>query len=51
MDELSGELTDINDIENPTKIVPHQVKITDAGNDFLHEFGPHSVTVIRLKTR
>jgi alpha-L-arabinofuranosidase len=49
-DVLTGELEDVNDLENPQKVVPHHIDITDAGNDFTHEFGPRSVTVIRLKT-
>jgi alpha-L-arabinofuranosidase len=50
-DVLTGELTDTNDLDHPQKIIPHRVSITNAGNDFVHEFGSHSVTVIRLKTR
>ncbi|MES2459996.1 MAG: alpha-L-arabinofuranosidase C-terminal domain-containing protein [Armatimonadota bacterium] len=48
---LTGKPTDINSVENPTKIVPQAVTITNVGKNFTHSFAPHSVTVVRLKTR
>ena len=48
---LSGELTDVNTIDEPEKVVPKQVEIHDAGATFTHEFPGRSVSVIRLKTK
>jgi alpha-N-arabinofuranosidase len=48
---LTGELTDVNTVAEPTKIVPRPLAIHDAATTFTHELPAHSVTVIRLKTR
>jgi alpha-L-arabinofuranosidase len=50
-DVLTGQLTDVNTVNAPEKVIPHRVAITDAGTDFIHEFAARSVNVIRLKTR
>jgi alpha-L-arabinofuranosidase len=48
---LTGNLEDVNSIDTPEKIIPHDAPITDAAPQFTHEFPPHSVTVMRLKTQ
>ena len=48
---LSGELTAVNTVSEPTRVTPKPVHINSAGPDFLHELPAHSVTVLRLKTR
>jgi alpha-N-arabinofuranosidase len=48
---LTGALTDVNTVAEPTKIVPKPITIHDAGTAFTHELPAHSVSVIRLKTR
>jgi alpha-L-arabinofuranosidase len=48
---LTGQPTDINTVENPTKIVPRPFTINNTGKSFTHTFAPHSVSVFRLKTR
>lgn len=48
---LSGEPGDVNTLEQPEKIVPQTITLTDVGSSFLHEFPAHSVTVLRLKAR
>jgi alpha-L-arabinofuranosidase len=51
VDVLTGQLTDVNTVSNPEKVIPHRAAINDAAADFVHEFAPRSVNVIRLKTR
>jgi alpha-L-arabinofuranosidase len=47
---LAGEkLTDENSIAEPKKVVPVTSPLTGAGASFKHTFGPHSLTVLRLK--
>lgn len=48
---LSGQPDDINDVNNPTRIVPQSFRITNAGKTFTHTFLPHSVSVLRLKAK
>ena len=48
---LTGNPTDVNSIDNPTKIVPKQIDIDNADMTFLHEFPATSVTVIRLEAK
>ena len=48
---LTGALTDVNTVAEPTKVVPAPISIHDAGTTFTHELPAHSVSVIRLKTR
>jgi alpha-L-arabinofuranosidase len=48
---LSGKLSDVNTIDNPTKITPQEADIDDAARTFTHEFPAYSVSVIRLRTR
>jgi alpha-N-arabinofuranosidase len=52
MTVLAGEkLTDENSIAEPRKIAPVTSPLKDAGSEFKHAFPPHSLTVLRLKTR
>jgi alpha-N-arabinofuranosidase len=48
---LTGELTAINTVAEPKKVVPRAITIANAGTTFTHELPGHSVSVIRLKTR
>jgi alpha-L-arabinofuranosidase len=48
---LTGNLSDVNSIDNPENIIPHDAPISDAAPQFTHEFPPRSVTIIRLKTQ
>jgi alpha-N-arabinofuranosidase len=48
---ITGELTAINTVAEPTKVTPKPVRITNAAPEFAHELPAHSVTVLRLKTR
>jgi len=48
---LTGELTAINSVAEPTKVTPKSVRITNAAPEFTHVLPAHSVTVLRLKTR
>ena len=48
---LAGQPGDVNTIDDPMKIAPKPITIKNAGKTFTQEFPPHSVSVIRLKTR
>ncbi len=48
---VQGEPGVMNSIAEPEKIAPQTVKISDAAASFEHTFPPHSVTVLRLKTK
>jgi alpha-L-arabinofuranosidase len=48
---IAGELTAINTVAEPTKIAPRPVRVMNAAPEFTYELPPHSVTVLRLKTR
>jgi len=48
---ITGELTAINAIDQPTKLTPRPVRVTNAAPEFSYELPAHSVTVLRLKTR
>ena len=48
---IQGEPGVMNSIDEPEKVAPQEVKITDAAQSFKHEFPAHSVTVMRLKTK
>jgi alpha-N-arabinofuranosidase len=48
---LTGELTAVNTVAEPKKVVPKPITIANAGTSFMHELPAHSVSMIRLKTR
>jgi len=49
---LAGEkLTDENSIAEPRKVAPVTSALKGADSEFKHTFGPHSLTVLRLKTK
>lgn len=43
--------TDNNSLENPLRVQPAESSFSVTGDDFVHEFPPYSLTVLRLKTR
>jgi alpha-N-arabinofuranosidase len=50
-EQLTGELGGVNSVAEPTKFVPKTITVANAAPRFSHELPPHSVTVLRLKTR
>jgi len=48
---ITGELGAINTVAAPRKVVPTAVAISNAAPMFVYDMPPHSVSVIRLKTR
>ena len=48
---LTGRPTDMNTVEEPTKVAPKDAPITDAAATFVHEFPAYSVSVIRFKAK
>jgi alpha-L-arabinofuranosidase len=48
---LSGQPSDQNTIAAPTKVAPQQADVTDAGQQFTHEFPAYSVSVMRLNVK
>jgi alpha-L-arabinofuranosidase len=47
---MTGELGDINSVQNPFHTVPKRFIVTDAGSKWTHIFPGYSITVIRFKT-
>jgi len=47
----SPGLADNNSLENPAKVQPVTSTVEISGNNFSHEFAPHSLTILRLKAR
>jgi alpha-L-arabinofuranosidase len=45
----SASLGDNNSLEDPTRLVPMESRIVNAGVEFSHHFSPRSLTVLRLK--
>ncbi len=48
---LTGQLSDINTVAQPTKVAPRLVEIRRAAPKFAAEIPPHSVSVLRFQTR
>lgn len=48
---LSGQPQDVNSLDDPEKVAPRSIPITDAAGAFIHQFPGYSVSVIRLKVR
>ena len=48
---ITGELGGVNTVAAPRKVVPTAVAISNAAPMFVYDMPPHSVSVIRLKTR
>ena len=48
---LTGNPGDVNSVEEPMKVAPRPVLITNAAPNFAHEFPASSVTVIRFKAK
>ena len=48
---ISGQPNDVNTIDQPTKIAPQKLKLTNLGKAFGLQVPANSVTVLRLKTR
>jgi len=48
---LTGQPSDMNTIQTPEKIVPRRQDITDAAPDFVHDFPPYSVSVMRFTVK
>ena len=49
--QLTGELTDINTLDNPVKVAPRHVTVDNPKSSFPYEFPAHSITLLRLKTQ
>ena len=47
----SGNLQDENSMANPRAVAPVESDFSIAGTSFTHSFQPHSMTVLRIKTR
>ncbi len=47
----SPSLEDENSFEHPEKIIPVSQELNKLANNFRHTFPPHSLTVLRLKTK
>ena len=48
---LSGQPTDVNSLENPSKVIPQKTTIENAATSFIHEFPAHSISVMKFKTK
>jgi alpha-L-arabinofuranosidase len=48
---LAGDPESENTPEEPEKVVPVAGQIDDADAEFTHQFKPHSLTILRLKTK
>jgi alpha-L-arabinofuranosidase len=48
---LTGNPADQNSIEDPTRIAPQPISISNAGKSFIYTAAPSSVSVIRLRTK
>jgi alpha-L-arabinofuranosidase len=49
---LAGpSLADENSLQEPTKIAPVSMPLTDAATHFTYEFQPWSMTVLRVKVK
>jgi alpha-L-arabinofuranosidase len=48
---LSGNPADENLVDRPPAVVPRTGVVTGVAAEFKHTFGPHSLTVLRLKTQ
>ena len=48
---LSGQPTDVNTVDAPTKVAPRTATVTGASANFPYTFLPYSTTVMRLKAR
>ena len=49
--ELSGQRTDENTLDAPTKVAPVTKKIENAGTKFAYTFPANSLTILRLKAK
>jgi alpha-L-arabinofuranosidase len=47
----AASLSDNNSLDEPTKVGPVETQTGNAGQEFSQEFAPHSLTILRLKTR
>jgi len=47
----SGNATDNNSLDQPTKVQPVETTVSVDGKDFSHEFPPNSLTILRMKAR
>jgi alpha-N-arabinofuranosidase len=48
---LMGQENDVNSIDDPMKVAPKQMTLSNAAPSFTHEFPAFSVTVLRIKTK
>ncbi len=48
---LSGNLVAEDTLQDPMHVVPETTNFTGIGTEFTHNFGPHSITVVRLATK
>jgi alpha-N-arabinofuranosidase len=48
---LSGQPADVNTLAEPEKVAPRHVSIEAVGPQFVHDFSPYSVSVIRLRAK
>jgi alpha-L-arabinofuranosidase len=44
----SPDLADNNSLAEPRRVVPANTNTTVSGNQFSHDFPPHSLTILRL---
>ena len=51
LEVIAGQPTDVNTVDEPTKLSPKKEMIEIAGTSFVHEFPAQSVTVQRLKAQ
>ncbi|MGP8235735.1 MAG: alpha-L-arabinofuranosidase C-terminal domain-containing protein [Limisphaerales bacterium] len=49
--EMSGDPSDVNTIEEPRKVAPKTTQLSGIGATFTHELPAHSVSVIKLNAR
>lgn len=48
---LSGDPAAVNTLDEPRNVAPRQEVVTDASDSFRHTFPPHSLSILRLRSR
>jgi alpha-L-arabinofuranosidase len=47
----SDDLSNNNNLDEPTRVAPAERRINTAGREFTHEFPRNSLTILRIRTR
>jgi alpha-L-arabinofuranosidase len=47
---LAGDPRAVNTLDEPRKVAPQEERLKDLGPSFRHDFAPHSLTILRIKT-